>query len=659
VTEFAGQTQVEVTDAADIEPIGGTPDPVTPVTTTSWPDTDAQKEALEGMLYSPAGGFTITNNFASNSFGELGLAVGDKPLIQPTQVATPGSAEAAAVEADNAARAIILDDASSTNFIATGNAAACTPLPSGCLVNGHLTPPYISHDTPFRVGATGTFDDDVILTQGGSPSAPTYRFEPITTVTGPANAAAPASFENTRTAAPDEGQLSAEGTPTVKVASFNVLNYFTTLGDANNDNVGDGGCSAFRDREGDGNNVSSGCDQRGAWDPQDLGRQQEKIVSAINALDADVVGLMEIENSLALGETADEATQTLVEALNAEAGAGTWAANPSSTDLPPAADMDVITNAIIYKPAAVTRLGEARALGDQSEGSTPPAPTDEAFANAREPIAQAFTPTGDGTPFMVVVNHFKSKGSAGPFPGDTDQGDGQGAGNVSRVKQATALAEWVPTVQGEVEDVLLLGDFNSYTQEDPLQVLYSDGYVNLEEESGNEEYSYSFSGLSGSLDHVLANASAVERFTGADVWEINAGEPLPMEYSRFNYHSTDFHLPGPYRSSDHDPVVVGLDLVDEKPAATITAKITPNKVKVDKTRAEVHIRVFGPDGAATGTVVVSVAGQPDQEVELEDGEAQVRLAEFHSPGDQVVTIEYGGDSNTGAATEQVTIQVVG
>ena len=195
--------------------------------------------------------------------------------------------------------------------------------------------------------------------------------------------------------------------------------------------------------------------------------------------------------------------------------------------------MDVITNAIIDKPAAVTRLGAARALGDQSEGSDPPAATDEPFANAREPIAQA---AGDGTPFMVVVNHFKSKGSAGPFPGDTDQGDGQGAGNVSRVKQATALAAWIPTVQGDVDDVLLLGDFNSYTEEDPLHVLYDDGYVNLEEKSGNDKYSYSFSGLSGSLDHVLANESALERLHLVYVWNINAVEPLPMEYSRWNYH---------------------------------------------------------------------------------------------------------------------------
>ena len=183
------------------------------------------------MLYSPKGDFTITNNFATNSFGELGLAVGDKPLIQPTQVALPNSPEAEDVEADNAARAIVLDDGSSTNFIQTGNATQCNPRPAGCLLlNGNLTPPYISNDTPYRVEAVGRqfHDDDVIFTQGGNPSAPTYRFEPTETVVwNGENSATPVEFENTRTAAPDDGQIEEEGVPAVKVASFNVLNYFT------------------------------------------------------------------------------------------------------------------------------------------------------------------------------------------------------------------------------------------------------------------------------------------------------------------------------------------------------------------------------------------------------------------------------------------------
>ena len=199
---------------------------------------------------------------------------------------------------------------------------------------------------------------------------------------GPGNAGSPATFENTRTAAPDEALINETGDADLKVASFNVLNYFTTLGDANDDNIGDGGCTPFRDRNDDGNTVNGGCDQRGAWDPQDFERQQSKIVKAINALDADVVGLLEIENSKTLGETADEATNSLVAALNADAGAGTWAANPSSSELP-ASGMDVITNAIIYKPASVDRVGQSRALGTLSDAG-------EAFDNAREPLGQVF-----------------------------------------------------------------------------------------------------------------------------------------------------------------------------------------------------------------------------------------------------------------------------
>ncbi len=144
-----------------------------------------------------------------------------------------------------------------------------------------------------------------------------------------------------------------------------------------------------------------------------------------------------------------------------------------------------------------------------------------------------------------MVNHFKSKGSAGPFPGDADQGDGQGAGNVSRTLQATALRDWIPTVQGTTDDVLLIGDFNSYTMEDPLQVLYDAGYADFETLAGHDKYSYSFDGLSGSLDHVLGNAGAVDRMTGADIWNVNSVEQIAMEYSRFNYHATDFNDPRP------------------------------------------------------------------------------------------------------------------
>jgi 5'-nucleotidase len=375
-----------------------------------------------------------------------------------------------------------------------------------------------------------------------------WRFQPTATVVGPDNATSPAEFENTRTAAPDAGDINQLGTSDIKVASFNVLNYFTTLG------VENATCQPYTDRAGDGVTVRTGCDQRGAWDAADFQRQQSKIVSAINALGADVVGLMEIENSAALGEQTDEALASLVTALNAKAGAGTWAYVPSSAELPPASEQDVITSAIIYKPASVMRVDQSRALGTQSADG-------QAFGNAREPIAQVFKQKyGKGDKFLFVVNHFKSKGSAGPFPGDEDTGDGQGSSVTSRILQAQALRDWVPTVleATSTKAVVMAGDYNSYTMEDPLDVLYKAGYTDVGSTFDNDSWSYSFSGLSGSLEHSLVIAVALKRATGAEHWNINSGESVALEYSRWNYHGTDFHQPDPYRSSDHDPVVLGL-----------------------------------------------------------------------------------------------------
>ena len=227
---------------------------------------------------------------------------------------------------------------------------------------------------------------------------------------------------------------------------------------------------------------------------------------------------------------------------------------PSSTELPPASEQDVITNAMIYKPASVMRVDQSRALGDQSR-------TGQAFGNAREPIAQVFkNKYGKGDKFLFVVNHFKSKGSPGPFPGDEDTGDGQGSSVTSRIMQAQALKEWVPTVLDETstEAVVMAGDYNSYAMEDPMDVLYDAGYTNAGVLFDEGSYSYSFSGLSGSLDHILVNDAALALTTGADHWNINSGESVALEYSRFNYHATDFHRADPYRSSDHDPVVLGL-----------------------------------------------------------------------------------------------------
>ncbi len=117
---------------------------------------------------------------------------------------------------------------------------------------------------------------------------------------------------------------------------MNVLNYFPTTGA---DFVASGGkCTWYNDRAGNHVTVNTctGPDgelgPRGAAEDEDLARQQAKIVSAINGLGADVVSLEEIENSAKFGEDRDAAVGTLVDALNAQAGAGHLGVRPDSGD---------------------------------------------------------------------------------------------------------------------------------------------------------------------------------------------------------------------------------------------------------------------------------------------------------------------------------------
>jgi hypothetical protein len=269
----------------------------------------------------------------------------------------------------------------------------------------------------------------------------------------------------------------------------------------------------------------------------------------------------------------------------------------------------VINCAIIYQPAKVTRTGASHALGTASADN---GADSGAFVDAREPIAQVFTPKAAGSrPFLFVVNHFKSKGSAGPFPGDADTGDGQGASNASRVRQAAALRDWVPTVLAAspgTKAVVMVGDYNSYSQEDPVQVLTDAGYVDTEahyaDQTGTHKYSYSFDGLSGSLDHVFVNADALQRTTGADTWNINAGESIALNFSRYNSHGTLFWDPTtPYAASDHDPVVVGLKNGAPVSAAPVIKSVSVGEGDVVSGIGTFRVHLAGKAAAVSYTYI--------------------------------------------------------
>ena len=529
-------------DAADDEPtltqIGG-PVTVTPLTTRLaalrpvtgklWASTVAGRENLESMLYRSNEPFVISDTFTLRRFGELSLSAG-RQAVQPTDVGRPGSAAASRQAALNEATRVQLDDGTNRGYTQTAT------LPARQL-------PYLTPNHRISVGDTLTLDEPVIIDyRNGS-----WKLNPTRAIEAGDE---PASIK----AAP------ADKTPRVRgafsVASFNVLNYFTSLAD------GRAGCSGTNLSTDGTYNLAAGdaCAVRGAYDAADLTRQQDKITTAINKLDASVVGLMEIENSVKLGETADEATTTLVDALNTAAGERKWDYVRSRTsDLQPVADQDVITNAFIYQPAEV-RLNSTWALGSA-------AGADGAFANARTPIAASFTSRSGGSPMVVIVNHFKSKSASGATGDNVDTG--QGAYNADRVEQAEAVKAWIPTLQGKArtDAVAVIGDFNSYTAEDPLQVFYRAGYTNA---APANEYSYVFDGLSGSLDHILVNRDARRRMTEGDVWDINAGQSDAYEYSAYRTTAVNYYSSNELRASDHNPVVAGFAKGPKSKETTVT-----------------------------------------------------------------------------------------
>jgi len=315
------------------------------------------------------------------------------------------------------------------------------------------------------------------------------------------------------------------GNAKVTVASFNVLNYFTTI-----DN---------------GRNKARGADKK-----SEFVRQEAKIVSAILTLDADVVGLMEIENNL-------EAEIQLVAALNKEVGKDVYKACglPDGFSSAPGGD-NAIRVGIIYRSDRVEPVSDVAMINDP------------AFDEARTPIVQSFKSTSTDKPFTVIVNHFKSKGgSSRADVANKNKGDGQGAYNAKRLSQSLAICNFIEERKkvDAAPRVLVIGDLNAYGQEDPIDAMRAKGLVDLHEQfqkedaAGNtkQHYSYIFRGQIGSLDHAFATDTLAANVTGIATWHINADEPRFLDYNQ-EYNPKSLFEVNPFRSSDHDPVLIGI-----------------------------------------------------------------------------------------------------
>ena len=332
VGEHADSTQIgyakytESTNPA--EDCGEKPEPITDAV----PLDEETREANEHMMFQPSATYTVTNNYELNQYGSVDLVAGNEPLYQATSVVAPG-AEAQTYEAGNAKKIVTLDDGATLNYFRNKDAQN-TPQPYLKTAEGIKS---------LRAGDQVTFANPTVLSYGFEK----WSLQPTSQITGDtAQKDLPISWEDSR---PAEENGPEEVGGSHSIASFNVLNYFTDLGQD------ESGCGAYKDRE--GNPISANrCNVRGAYTEEAFEDQQEKIVKAINTLDVSVLGLEEIENSSKFEQDRDAALKHLVDELNA--AGGNWKYVPSPATV--AKNEDVIRTAFIYQPEKVEPVGESR-----------------------------------------------------------------------------------------------------------------------------------------------------------------------------------------------------------------------------------------------------------------------------------------------------------
>ncbi len=533
--DFFGMSQLTATFDFDIEILDSAQSLPTPATiqlpltiaatdlASATDEINSIYESIEGMLVRFDSTLKVSESFQLGRFGQLTLAAGNRPR-QFTDYAQPSVAGLEQHLIDLASRRILLDDDNNDQNAALFNA---TP---------------IFHPQPgFAVDNFIRHGDEVHNLSGvlhwswaGFSGTDAWRIRPVNEISSPQF-----TRTNPHTATPDD--VGGD----IKVASFNVLNYFTTL------DTGVAACGPQADM-----------DCRGANSSVELERQTQKIVNAICAMNADVIGLMEIENPQIGASTSP--LQTLVNEVNLVCPE--YAAVETGT-----VGTDAITVALMYRPAIVERIGTTAIL--DSSAFTDPANTGQ--SKNRPAVAQSFKELNSELLFTVAVNHLKSKGSS-CGAGDDSPETGQGNCNLTRTLAAQVQADWLASHPTGIHtnNTLIIGDLNAYRNEDPITALKSAGFTDIVDLFGGDDaYGYVFDGQLGYLDHALASPDILPLISGVSEWHINSDEVNVLDYNdsvrdsgEASFEAKPAALPlfasDPYRSSDHDPVIIGINLPD-------------------------------------------------------------------------------------------------
>ncbi len=461
----------------------------------------ADWEHYEAMRVEITAPLTLAGTHRAVKYGEILVNFGER-LVTPTEVAAPGAA-AKTLATENMRRRLWLDDASTIE-----SPARLWYLPQGL---------------PRTDSRLSRVEGVVDQRNGG------YGLQ-LTAV--------PKMKPASRPRAPNVGG-------DLRVVGFNLENLFN----------GDGRGGGFPT-------------SRGARTLVEYQAQLDRHLATIRALKPDILALMELEND---GNGPDSSIAALVTAMRAAGLGDDW----RFVDAGEASGSDQIRVALLYRASRVAPVGTPATLSDGPF-----------LEHSRAPLAQSFRAIGPGSraksranadapAFTIAVNHFKSKGCTGPggkpaTGADADQGDGQGCWNAMRTESARRIGAWLgsdPTGSGS-DLAMIIGDLNAYGMEDPIRTLTAEGWLDAYAEPGGKApYSYVFDGQIGRLDHALLSPALAQRLAGAAKWHANADEPVrsaetgalgegtPKKGKSKNSGST-----GPWRSSDHDPLLLGFRL---------------------------------------------------------------------------------------------------
>jgi hypothetical protein len=334
-------------------------------------------------------------------------------------------------------------------------------------------------------------------------------------------------------------------------------------------------------------------------------KQRTKIIKAFTRINADIIGLVEVEEgNEGIKEIASYLNTTLPER------AYKYCDNGGTSTYQ--------TVAYIYDSKKVKPLGSIQYNNKRTQ-------------NRKKMLCFEELETGER--FIFSVNHFKAKSGTGSG-GNADLGDGQGSWNADRKEEAQSVVDnyraWSKQI-GET-DILMMGDLNAYGKEDPITLLGSNGMIDLHRAfHADSSYSYQWSGRAGYLDHALCNSSMRPQITGMSAFHINSDESDNYTYDK----SSDLTM---FRSSDHDPVLVGLRL-DGALTYDPTPKINTEDIIGGQTN-RLTIRDAYKDGQKSFYAIYTTSGWQVERQEINNAYQSVEIPS--EPGIYILYVYFDG-----------------